>query len=690
MNRLQLEKFIVWILPVTLIVIASVVYIEANDRFNFWSRDALRGLGVWTLVVLLVGGIAHLFIPKKTVPGFGILIGIFIFLSAGLSTGIAAILFLASVLLAGWLLLSLLDLHSHSPRIYELLIAGIIIYLVIFGVMIHFEINYRFIYILIILLPFGTFGIPSLRHTLLELIKAKYSIYVTTFLSVRYWHFLVFVWIAGFVATYTFLPVVMSDDNNYHLAMWTQLTFHHQYLFDVNTLIWSVSPFSVDLIHSIISLVAGANARPSINLIFYFLVLAGMWTMLGVFHLASANRLLVLGLFASTPMLANLLLSLQTDLFLAVLAVGGGVILFDSLRPVTNKALFTLLIGCLLVATKLPAAILAVGLFVTLVWTNCIFNKRFPLRALLGWRALTLFGLGGFVALHSYVVAFIVTKNPVFPLYNAIFKSPFYPEENFKDGLYTKGASFDAYWGLFFDSQSYFESPADFVGGFQYLFLLPLAIILLFLKKDARKWLVLCIPILLYAGLMFYMMQYLRYMFAILPLASVLIGYLLAASHHKVLLSGVFFLYTLINLWFMPGVSWNFFLNNMNNYSVEKQNEILVRSNPEILMNEYVNNKYGVKNVLFDMSRSNGATLAGTPFYLSWCAPLHLRSAIQWQTDQDVLSFFKANNIELIYWYKPLAQHDDSIRKIIKTVLDKYAFVEKEVGDLVLYRVVLH
>lgn len=682
-----LEKAIGWFIPLSLAIIIWTIYVAAQGDFNFWRGDALRGFGLWTLVVGLIGVVIKKAFKQSASALLSILLLIFLLSAVGVLSSLVAIGLVLAAGLLGKLILFFFGMNNTDTRFYEVLIIGVVIYLAVFGGMIHFEINYPLVYSLVVLSPLLAFASPIFRNSVLEQLSLTQKLVKGALAELNYWHFLAFVWLVGYIATYTFLPVVMSDDNNYHLGMWTQLTFHHQYLFDVKTLIWAVSPFAVDLLHSIISLISGSNARASLNMTFYLLLMMGLWSLSGKFLLESSKKLLVLAAFASTPMLANLLQSLQTDLFLALLAVAGGLVLLDKQRHTFYRLLSVVLLGGLLCATKLPAVVLAgallIGLLVS-IYSNKSSQPK-PYYSLVGTGVLLAAAV--FVALHSYVAAFLVTKNPFFPLYNAIFKSPFFREENFKDGLYSKGASLDSYWGLFFDSQSYFESPADFVAGFQYLFLLPCALLLLLVRRDVRWLAILAIPMIIYAGVMFYMMQYLRYLFAILPLASVLIAYLYATRINKNTITAVLCASVFLNLWFLPGVSFNFYLNNLEFLSASKKQEALAALNPEIAMNDYVNSHYGIKNVLYDVSRSNGATLAGTPFYLSWCAPLHMRVADGWNGEEDVLKFLKLNNIELIYWYKPLAEADNYFRADIKRIIENYGVLEKEVNGLQLYKI---
>ena len=685
--KTTIEKSLYWFVPVSLLLVLLGIYISAGDRINFWHGGALRGFGAWTLGILLVGVAIKRMFRLRASAALLVFLLLFLFVAAGSLASVVAGLFLFSLLMVGQLFFVCFGKSPSTARFYELALVGLSTYLCIFGVMIHYQVNYAIVYLLILVVPFLALFNVGFRQIVFSRVNVCISQLQAGLHELNYWHFLAFLWLIGYVGSYALLPVVMSDDINYHLGMWTQLTHHQQYLFDVKSLIWAVSPFAVDLIHSIVSLVAGVNARASINLLFYSLLLTGLWGVCGRLALNKSSRLLVLALFASTPMLANLLQSLQTDLFLALLSIVGALVLFDGERERLYRIISIFLLGCLLCATKLPALVLAgaflIALLIGMCRTDC--SRQWGSLSISGIAVAILIGV--FVALHSYVAAYLITENPVFPLYNAFFQSPFYNFENFKDPIYTKGASWLAYWGLYFDSNTYFESPADFVGGFQYLFLLPCVLILMLFKVNGRRWIILAIPLVLYAGIMFYMMQYLRYLFAVLPLAAVLIAYLYIGATRSYGLSAVLCAYVFLNLWFLPGVSWNFHSNNMKFLTSQSKREAMVHLNPEVLMNDYVNQTYGKQNVLYDVSRSNGATLAGTPFYLSWCAPLHLASANTWRSEKDVLNFLRKNEIELIYWFKPYAKNDNYFRADIGAIIEKYGQLEKEIGGLELYKI---
>src|SRR5690606_38852760 len=110
----------------------------------------------------------------------------------------------------------------------------------------------------------------------------------------------------GATARYALFPSIGGDDNALHLRLWTELAWRHYYSFDFKAQVWSVAPFALDLLHAVPSLVAGADARGSLNLALYLLLLRQLWCILAGWGLRPADSLLLLTLFVSTPLTGNL------------------------------------------------------------------------------------------------------------------------------------------------------------------------------------------------------------------------------------------------------------------------------------------------------------------------------------------------------------------------------------------------
>ena len=135
-----------------------------------------------------------------------------------------------------------------------------------------------------------------------------------------------------------------------------------------------------------------------------------------------------------------------------------------------------------------------------------------------------LIGGGGFSLLGSvpYVRAWLISGNPVFPFYNGIFKSEYFPPENFSQPHFMRGFSWDTIYQITFDSGKYLEASAG-ASGFQWLLLLCGGIAALLLTHRWRGAWIALIGILMVAAV-FQHQSYLQYIFPATILLAVLIG----------------------------------------------------------------------------------------------------------------------------------------------------------------------
>ncbi|MEN0038290.1 MAG: hypothetical protein AAGC78_14535 [Cellvibrio sp.] len=662
---------------------------------NYWSAGALEGAGAWMAISAGLIMLCKFSVPRAE--KLALIIGFMLVLFAGngVLASFSCLLFALSMFSLGRIISRCIT--DEPWHIGVVLILGLVGYVVIFGIMIHFPINYRAGYIFILLVPLCIEFIrlskqQKIGHAAREFIQG-----INSALSpIAYWKLAMLLTIIGFFSSYSFVLSVTSDDNSYHLAMWSQLHTHHQYLFDVTTQIWYAAPFTLDMIHGIVSVIANSDSRGALN-IFLLIALFASTAMTASQLFDSINvRLLCLAFLASTPMLFNLLSGLQTELILSVLTMAAICIGINRQMPFIQRFLGVLLVSFLLIAIKLPAAVLAGSLCLCLLvseWNNfrqiCTFSKFTFITV----SVVLALGLGA--ALNPYLSSYFVTGNPVFPLYNAIFQSPYYNPVNFKDSTFTHGASLQAWWAMFFDSSKYFESK-NFSAGFHYL-LLPLAGILCLSRLlRFQTLLYLALPVVLFGSVMFYMMQYIRYLFPIMPVACILaagvfympggksIGYFnntLAAITVVALVS--------LNFYFLPGISWIYDHNSLKNFTQHQKQKIAVNYNPEHVINLYLNEIYPGENVLFESGRCNGALLYGKPFYPDWVSPSTLAAFDRIKSEEDLVAYLKANNIRFVYWNLRGNTNNPPFRDHLKIVIDKYGKMEQTAGEIGLYKLSL-
>lgn len=648
-----------WVLPsfsiVAFLLTVAMFFILGSGWVNNWSGDTLRYFGVLTSFVVVFAIVLN-FISwsrKKTI------LAALVFVYLGVGIGIAPLIAVAAVFLGSFFLgrFLLLPFARHSApqepvSTIASLMVGLALYLLFFSIASRYAVNSLNFYILALL--------PSLIIALKEenFSGASYLIYnakkmLSVIESLDFVKYIVFILLFTFVASYAFFPTIMWDDNALHLSIWSELANNHQYIPDVKSQIWSAEPFNVDLLHGVVSVLSQADARSALNFMLLCIMCIGVFKLTALFTCNSNDRLLVLGMFLSTPMICNLLTGLQTDLFLAVLVTCGAWLLAGLAKQFSLICVVALLAVCAMCAsTKLPALLLASGLGLTMLVILFQYRVQHQKLSLSTWMLLVLALLiCACLALYPYVSAYLLTGNPVFPLYNGIFRSPYLAPNNFLDTLYVKGASFSSYVGWFFNTPSYFESK-NYTAGFQYFLLFPIAVVIMLLKKQ-RTVLLLLVPLFVYAIPLFLTLQYLRYFFAVLPLCSLALAVFLldtgANKWVKITSRSVFYGFIFLNLMFIPGISWNFITAPVQVYTNAGKLAFTQEVAPENLLNQQINQMDKQAKVLFDFNRPYGATLAGTAIYNSWYAPQYAQVIESWKNPEDIPTSLAALGVNYVY-----------------------------------------
>lgn len=667
--------------------LAGIVHYSAAWPF-YWRPRLLADFALW-----MVGGIALAALLRRLAGSFALsgLLGcvlLYLVLGVGLSQTLAVVLLLVASWALGRMVLERASLHADAGLLPDAaLFIGLGVNLAIFGGLIHFTVNFRPVYCVVLVLPCLAALGPTFRMRYGALWAAAWGDGLRGLAQLPFRSSVAAFLVLGYVARFALFPSVAFDDNALHLRMWAELTYQHRYGFDVVGQIWAVAPFAVDLLHGIVSLVAADDARGALNVALLLLLLRQLWVLGGLLHGGGGGvRLLGLVLFATTPILANLLTSLQTELFLGLLAAAGvRVLLGREDVPPGARLLALLAIAAMCCATKLPGAVLGVSLLVA-HGVNGLSRLSFrELRP--GWLLALLLVFAG-VALHSYLAAWQMTGNPLFPLYNGIFKSPYFPAVNFSDIRYIKGMNLENYWRIFFRTGEFFESK-DFVAGFQYLLPLPLAIVSLCLTVPRRVALSVLLPLASFGLAMFAATQYWRYLFPVLPLATIVLGTLISEGVGgggprlgKVVLCA----YAAINLYFLPGVSWFFDDAPQQALTAAGRQTLTERLAPARLLTEYVSREFPGERVLYDVDVPYGAALHGTPYYVTWYAPGRADRFNGWQSVSDVQEFMRTERIRFVVWDLAAPAQPLGARRLLREYLARFGVPERRAGSTILYR----
>ncbi|MBP6748963.1 MAG: hypothetical protein KA144_04940, partial [Xanthomonadaceae bacterium] len=309
----------------------------------------------------------------------------------------------------------------------------------------------------------------------------------------------------GLASTACWIPAMQLDDIGYHLNLPTQLMSQGYYAPQPEYQVWSFAPWAGDVLHGLVFVLARREAHGALNALWLSLAAGAAWSIARARGACARERWAAVALFASLPPLIWIAAGMQTELAAtAVLLAFAAVALAPSEgRLVAGAALFAGLF-----ALKLVHGFSALPLLAYALWRHGASVRG------------TALAVGIFVALaaSSYAQAWFVTGNPLLPMFNDVFASPYFPQAQYRDDRWFAGVDAALPWRLIFDTDRYVEA---WDGGLGFA---PIALagawLLSLMRPGARAFAlaataVLCLPLL--------PMQYARYAYPGLALFCVLL-----------------------------------------------------------------------------------------------------------------------------------------------------------------------
>jgi hypothetical protein len=308
------------------------------------------------------------------------------------------------------------------------------------------------------------------------------------------------VMLLGIASVACWLPTLQSDDLGYHLGLPTQLLQHARYAPDAEYQVWSYAPWAGDALHGIAFVLSRRDAHGAVNALWIVLIAGALWALLAPLRASVLERWTAVALFASFPPLVWMAAGLQTELAsIATLCAFVALSLALSAFAGSRRALFAgavLFAG--LFALKLVHGVAALPLLVWALWTQ---------RAHLPWRWLPVALVVGILLMSSsHVQAWLATGNPVLPMFNHVFGSPYFPREQFQDPRWHAGFGADILWRLTFLTDRYVEG---WNGGLGFGLIALAGLWLLRLAQPGRRALLVAATVCLLLPLV--PMQYARY-----------------------------------------------------------------------------------------------------------------------------------------------------------------------------------
>ena len=236
-------------------------------------------------------------------------------------------------------------------------------------------------------------------------------------------------WFAlGIQMYYAALPERYHDALALHLVIPRALELSGRWNFDAAENVWAVAPLGADFLFGWAYVLAG---EPAAKLLNFALLLLTCGLVVETKFASRTASLAAVAAFLLMPLTvietASLFVENALTLFLAAaVAFAGGL---PGSRGQRLVGLAFAMGGAVAVKLHGLVALGALGLALAVAGT---WRAALPAPRRAWLLSLVPVVLGA----KTYIYAWIVTGNPIFPLYNAIFKSSLFPVENFSNSLY--------------------------------------------------------------------------------------------------------------------------------------------------------------------------------------------------------------------------------------------------------------
>lgn len=506
------------------------------------------------LCAVFVTGVSYW--SKKSLIFAGVIVAFGIALLSGLLWPLfVALWFAFSAAISGKHALTLLHIKIEQDNWLTNFLVGAGVYGTVVGLLAHFPVNYPGVYGAALAFPLllSRHVVINEGKNLISMVSQK-SRWEGGFDKIG----LGITVVALFLFCVALMPEIGCDALSMHLFVPSQLSLRHQWGFDPGLYAMGLIPQLGAWIYSIGYMLGGETASRLINVGFVFVLARLCYRLVCWAGGTERGGKWAALIFLSTPLTYTESSSLFIEAVWAAYVVAGVYWMFklgsEEVDPGYSLKVAGILLGCACATKAVTLSNLPV--LVTLLfyrWRTWLCNKN-AFTAIEG--LLLFFGFGAI----PYVTSWVISHNPIFPFFNKIFKSPYYPLVNFDNPLFNSGVTWDLPYKLVFESGRYLEATNG-ASGFQWLLLLLPALILLGVQKNAKALLLFVVGV-LFMAITFHSQSYLRYIFPTFVLLTAMIGVALSgvAAQGGILnvFSSVAALTVGVNLLFLTAGSWNY------------------------------------------------------------------------------------------------------------------------------------
>lgn len=462
--------------------------------------------------------------------------------------------------------------------------------------------------------------------------------------ALEYCAFSVLVYVLALQSVFSALPEQYHDALAVHLFVALKMAQVGWWETDPAHFVGSIAPQGANWLFSAGAILAGEAGAKVVNF-GLALVLTGLVFVLTGADRPRAIRLLAAALFASMPLTFIVTASLFAENALALFCTSMTALLALSWTDLRRRD--ALAIGALMGAAalvKLQGVLFAVPFGLALV-IRLVTARDVRSGIMTATLVAAVFFL---IGLEPYLHAYVETGNPVFPLFNAIFRSPlFETSANFADNWSGK-LTWDLPFRWTFESSRFIEGGNGVIG-FALLAFLPAGIVSAVVQRD-RTMLIAVTIAGGYVALLVSQTQYIRYAYYALPiLTAACAGGLAALATGRRATAGVAILavcFVAGALACIPTGGWI-----LSSFDVgvllapDRQRPWLDARVPQRGLVDVINAHAGADAVVLLVGQPVAAGLRGKAHYLNWYNPALTRALATSRTPDDIGRVFRREGL---------------------------------------------
>jgi hypothetical protein len=615
--------------------------------------------------------------------GLLVLVGIGIVVSFGATPTLAAGVVLAACLIAGHLILRITGADIEDlPIVAAIGIAATTLLLVGAGVA-HLPMPPTFWLFLGAMLGCALLA-PSIRSRLAEQFAALCRIRLppTSHGATDIACAAVILFETWFLTANAAMPERYYDALAMHLLIPTQvLTFGH-WNYDPG-LAFAFFPIGADYLFAFATAAGGELTARLVNLAALLLSAALLHDIVRPCHGARLAHVTV-ALFLSIPVTLIVTASLFVENTLCLLTTAAVRLLLLQRRRADRAAL----VGLAIVLSALPAVKLHGVLVAVSATTLALWGLRDSTLRRRDWTVVAcVAAIAGALGSLTYVYAWARTGNPVFPLMNDIFRSPYWPPIAFADNRYTGHFAPNMLYRMTFDTQRYLEAQPGALGVAFILLLVPGLVATLL--SPIQPAVIALIVAGFYLTMVLSEEQYVRYLYPVFPLLLVLCAHGLAVMAQVRLLRPILGasvgLVVLLDISRLPSAGWILGDTDLRALFDPARRQTMLRDQvPERLANDLINAIDVAAPRVIYASDPYGAFLRGTPIYTNWYNPALLGTLAAATSPEQVHAAVNATGATFAVVNTASSQPID---QAIAHDADQYGRLIATIGRLRVYRI---